>query len=419
MKILVLGAGIVGTATAWYAARDGHEVTVVDRQAGPAMETSFANGGQVSVGHSEPWANPGAPLKILRWLGRDDAPLLFRPRADAAQWAWILRFLVECTPWRTRENIRRILGLALYSRATLQQLRAETGIAYDYLGRGILHYFTDERDFERARDAAGLMREYGLDRAVQTAAQALALEPALAGSRVPIVGATYTSGDESGDAYLFTRALAGLAEAAGVSFHYRHDVLGATQGPGGLSGVLVRSAGGGERVLAADAYVAALGSHTPLFVRPLGVSIPVYPAKGYSATLEVTDAARAPTVSLTDEAAKLVLSRFGNRLRVAGTAELSGYSTALNPVRCEALVERMREVFPGAADYDRPAFWAGLRPATPSNVPLIGRTRIPNLYLNTGHGTLGWTLGAGSGKALADILSGRKPEVDFPFLGFA
>jgi D-amino-acid dehydrogenase len=417
VKILVLGAGILGTATAWYAARDGHEVTVVDRQPGAALETSYANGGQLSVGHAEPWARPGAPAQILRWLGREDAPLLFRLRRDPAQWAWGLRFLRECSPWRTRANTARLVALGLYSRAALRELRAGTGIACDHLERGILHYFTDRADFEDAAAAAGRMRDYGLDSQVLAAAEAVRLEPALAAARDRLVGATYTPSDESGDAHRFTRELAARAAALGVDFRYRHQVLGLRGNAQGVSGVVVRPAEGPEQTLTAEAYVVALGSYSPLLTRPLGLSLPVYPAKGYSATVAVTDPSRAPTVSLTDEAAKLVMSRFGNRWRIAGTAEFSGYGLELNRVRCGAIIQRMREMFPGAADYDAAEFWAGLRPATPSNVPLIGPTRIGRLWLNTGHGTLGWTLGAGSGKALADLLSGRKPEVAFPFLG--
>ncbi len=415
MKILVLGAGLLGTTTAWYAAGDGHEVTVVDRRPGAGLETSYANGGQISVCHAEPWANPGAPLKILKWLAKDDAPLLFRLQMDPAQWAWGLRFLYECAPWRTRRNIAQIVALSLYSRAVLQRLRADTGIAYDHLTRGILHYYTQRGEFEQACGSAEVMRCHGLDRAIMTVDEAIRTEPALASARERIVGATYTPSDESGDAHLFTRNLAALAAAKGVAFRFGHEVRGARKDHAGIAGVVVKTPDGAEQTLAADAYVVALGSYSPLFTRPLGVHMPVYPAKGYSATVEVADAACAPTVSLTDDEAKIVMTRLGGRLRIAGTAELSGYSTELNPVRCEALIRRAREMFPGAGDYAHPVYWTGLRPSTPSNVPLIGRTGLRNLYLNTGHGTLGWTMGAGSGKALADILSGRKPEVDFAF----
>jgi len=410
MRVLVLGAGVIGTSTAWYLTQQGHEVTVVDRREGAGLETSFANGGQISVCHAEPWANPDAPLKILQWLTQDDAPLLFRLRMDPHQWSWGLRFLVECLPGRTRANIGEIVKLSLYSRASLQALRAETAIAYDELELGILHYYTDRAEFDRAVAAASIMRKYGLDREVETVDQAVKLEPALAASRDKIVGATYTSSDESGDAYLFTRRLAEMAAAKGCRFEYGKPIDAIEAAGGEVSGVRVAGAS-----MKADAYVVALGSYSPLLTRAIGIDLPVYPAKGYSASVPVRDASKAPRVSLTDDGAKIVLTRLGDRIRIAGTAELSGYSTDLNPVRCEALTRRAAEMFPEAGHYDRATYWTGLRPSTPSNVPLIGRTRYPNLFLNTGHGTLGWTMAAGSGRALADIVSGRKPDVDFRF----
>jgi D-amino-acid dehydrogenase len=415
MKVLVLGAGVIGTSTAWYLVRNGHEVVVVDRREGPGLETSFANGGQISVCHAEPWANPDAPTKILQWIWRDDAPLLFRLKMDPAQWSWGLRFLVECLPARTRGNIAQIVKLSLYSRASLQELRAATGIEYDQLELGILHYYTDPKEFERAVAAASVMRHYGLDRDVKTVEEAVKIEPALAAARAKIVGATYTSSDESGDAHLFTTRLARMAEAKGARFVFGGTVAEIRTTQGRIGGVVVKYGPGIDEVLEADAYVVALGSYSPLLTRPIGLNLPVYPAKGYSASVPILDESKAPCVSLTDDAAKIVISRLGKRMRIAGTAELSGYSTDLNPVRCEALTRRGREMFPGAGDYDRATFWTGLRPSTPSNVPLIGRTRFPNLYLNTGHGTLGWTMACGSGRALADIITGRKPDVDFRF----
>jgi D-amino-acid dehydrogenase len=415
MKALVLGAGVIGTATAWYLSKRGHEVTVIDRRAGPGLETSFANGGQISVCHAEPWANPEAPGQIVKWLWRDDAPLLFRLRMDPRQWTWGAQFLLECLPSRTRRNIGDIVKMSLYSRTSLQELRAETGIQYDQLERGILHYYTQPDVFENAVKAASLMREYGLDRDVKSVDEAIAIEPALASARARIVGATYTPTDESGDAHLFTTRLAKLAEARGATFLAERTLLRIESAGDRVTGVAVRDASGTEATLTADAYVLALGSYSPLLARPLGLALPIYPAKGYSASVLVTDPRRAPHVSLTDDEAKIVFSRLGERLRIAGTAELSGYSTELNPVRCEALTRRAREIFPGAADYDHANFWTGLRPSTPSNVPLVGPTRYPNLYLNTGHGTLGWTMACGSGRALADIISGRAPEIDFRF----
>jgi D-amino-acid dehydrogenase len=415
MKVLVLGAGVIGTSTAWYLAGAGHEVVVVDRREGAGLETSFANGGQISVCHAEPWANPDAPAKILQWLWREDSPLLFRLRMDPNQWAWGARFLYECQPSRTRDNIAQIVKLALYSRDSLQQLRAETGIEYDALQRGIVHYYTDRGEFERAVKSASIMRRYGLDREVQTVEQAIAIEPALASARDKLVGATYTATDESGDAHKFTQNLARLSEGKGAAFVYGRTIQAIRFADERVQGVAVRDAAGNEETLVADAYVVALGSYSPLLTRPIGLDLPVYPAKGYSASVDVIDESRAPTVSLTDDSAKIVFSRLGNRLRIAGTAELSGYSTDLNDVRCEALRRRAMEIFPGAAAYDHATFWTGLRPSTPSNVPIVGWSKIPNLYLNTGHGTLGWTMACGSGRVLADIVSGRKPQVDFRF----
>ncbi|MGH8695787.1 MAG: D-amino acid dehydrogenase [Burkholderiales bacterium] len=417
MKVIVLGAGVVGTASAWYLARAGHEVTVVERQGEAGLETSFANGGQISVSHAEPWANPDAPGKIWEWLGREDAPLLFRLRGDARQWAWGLRFLVECLPFRTRDNIRQILALALYSRTQLQLLRRDTGIQYDQLTRGILHFYTDEEEFDRAVEHAPLMRQYGCDRDVKTAAECIAIEPALRHAAERIVGGTYTASDESGDARKFTQGLAQLAAAQGVRFLYGRSIKRLEAGRGRILSVVLADAEGGDDRLSADAYVVALGSYSPLVLRSVGIAIPVYPLKGYSITVPLEAGDEAPTVSLTDDSHKLVFSRLGERLRVAGTAELNGYNTDVSDVRCQAIVRRTFDLFPSAGHPERAEFWTGLRPATPSNVPVVGRSRYANLFLNTGHGTLGWTMACGSGRAIADIVSGRQPEPDFRFTG--
>jgi len=415
MRILVLGGGVIGVTAAWYLAHDGHDVTLVDRHAGPALETSFANGGQISASYAEPWANPEAPLKILKWLGQEDAPLLFRLRADWRQWRWGLQFLVECLPSRTRHNTVQCLNLALYSRACLQKLRAETGIEYDHLERGILQFYTDAKEFEQGVAAAGLMRELGCDRDIRTVDECVAIEPALAQCRDRLAGGIYTATDESGDAQAFTTGLANLAAARGVKLEFGVTVDRILTEGDRVAGVRVHDAQGEFHTLSADAYVLALGSYSTFLLEPIGVPCNVYPAKGYSATIRVGDHKGAPTVSLTDLAWKIVLTRLGDRLRVAGTAELNGWNKTLNPTRCEALTRRTFELFPDAGERDGVRYWTGLRPATPSNVPLIGRTRYANLYLNTGHGTLGWTMACGSGRALADVISGRKPEVDFAF----
>lgn len=416
MKILVLGAGVIGTTTAWFLNQAGHDVTVIDRQPNAGLETSFANGGQISVSHAEPWATPSAPLKILKWLGKEDAPLLFRLRADINQWRWGLQFLMECSPARTRSNTLNILRLGLYSRSVLQKLRAETQIEYDALTKGILHFYTDSQEFENAIAAAKLMRSINLDRQIiDQKSDILKIEPAFSRSIDQIVGATYTSSDESGDAHKFTQNLAKLAAEKGVHFLYNHTITQIKQNQGRISGITVQHDTTTFDVTA-DAYVVCLASYSALMVRDLGISLLIYPAKGYSATVEIPEGASAPTVSLTDDEHKLVFSHLGNRLRIAGTAELNGYNLSLNDVRCQALIKRTASLFPEAADYSNPVFWTGLRPATPSNVPYIGKTKYPNLYLNTGHGTLGWTHSCGSAQAITDIINGKKPDVEFTFV---
>ena len=423
MRVIVLGAGLLGTTSAYFLSQLGHEVTVVDRQATPGAETSFANGGQISVSHAEPWANPSAPLKVLQWLGKEDAPLLFRIRADMRQWLWGLQFLRECTPARTRHNIEQIVRLGTYSRDTLQQLRADTGIDYAQRSQGILHFYTSQKEFDGAQGPAEQMRALGCERHVISADAAVALEPALAHIRPQLTGATYTAEDESGDANRFTRELARLCEAAGVQFRMGHTVTALREASGRIDHVEVTDAEGRFQRLRADAYVLAMGAFSPLLAAPLGIRLPIYPAKGYSVTMPVKDAAMAHQVSLTDDEFKLVFSRLtgpdGDRLRIAGTAELNGYNRDLNTVRCEAIVRRVEQLFPGAGDTTQAQFWTGLRPATPSNVPLIGATKMPNLFLNTGHGTLGWTHACGSGKSIARIVSGLAPELDFAFQGGA
>jgi D-amino-acid dehydrogenase len=395
MKVIVLGAGLLGVTSAYFLRQQGHDVTVVDRQAAAAAETSFANGGQISVSHAEPWANPGAPLKVLKWLGQEDAPLLFRLRADARQWRWALGFLRECTPARTRRNIEQIVRLGTYSRDTLQQLRRDTGLSYDQRTQGILHFYTSQKEFDAAEAPAAQMRELGCDRRVVSAEEAVRIEPALAHIRPKLAGATYTSEDESGDANRFARELVRLCEAAGVRFLMSHTVTAIREVGGEVDHVEATDSEGRFQRLRADAYVLAMGSLSPLLAKPLGIELPIYPAKGYSVTMPVRNPAMAHQVSLTDDEYKLVFSRLGDRLRIAGTAELNGYDRDLNRVRCEAIVRRVEELFPGAGDSERAQFWTGLRPATPSNVPIIGRSKVGKLFLNTGHGTLGWTHACG------------------------
>ncbi|MDX1818861.1 MAG: D-amino acid dehydrogenase [Marinobacter sp.] len=416
MHILVLGAGVVGTTTAWFLQKQGHQVTVVDRQSRAGLETSYANGGQISVSHAEPWANPSAPLKVLKWLTKADAPLLFKPRLDPAQWRWALSFLSECTSSKAAHNIRQMVNLGTYSRAQLQALRKELGLEYDHLEKGILHFYTNPEEFDGAIEPTRIMQDLGCDRQIIDANRAVELEPALNPIKHRIAGATYTSEDESGDARKFTQALADRCQEAGVNFLYNTDIVGFDHAGERLLGVQILNAGHHE-TLRADSYVLCLGSFSAILARQLGLSLNIYPAKGYSITVPVKNEEAAFNVSLTDDEYKLVYSRLGDRLRVAGTAELNGYSRQLNLTRCRAIVRRTAEVMPEAGDWDKAEFWTGLRPTTPSNVPYIGKSHFANLYLNTGHGTLGWTHSCGSAAALADIVDGRKPEVDFTFAG--
>jgi D-amino-acid dehydrogenase len=415
MKVIVLGAGLLGVTSAYFLREQGHEVVVIDRQATPAAETSFANGGQISVSHAEPWANPSAPLKVLKWLGKEDAPLLFRLRADMRQWLWGLQFLRECTPARTKYNIEQIVRLGTYSRDTLGALRSAIGLHYDERTQGILHFYTNQKEFDAAEAPAAQMRELGCDRRVISADEAVRLEPALAHIRPQLAGATYTAEDESGDANQFARGLVEQCKKMGVEFLMSHTITALRTEGGVINHVEATDSEGRFQRIKGDAYVLAMGSLSPLYAKPLGIDLPIYPAKGYSVTMPVKDPTYAHQVSLTDDEFKLVFSRLGDRLRIAGTAEFNGYDRDLNRVRCEAIVRRTEELFPGAGDAAQAQFWTGLRPATPSNVPIIGRSKISNLFLNTGHGTLGWTHSCGSGKSIARIISGLKPEVDFAF----
>jgi D-amino-acid dehydrogenase len=389
MKVVVLGAGVIGTTAAWYLRQAGHDVQVLDRREAAGMETSFANGGQVSASHALPWAGPGVPWKALKWMAQEDAPLLFRLRADPAQWRWGLQFLRECTPERFRANAARLMRLGLYSQAELHVLRKETGIRHDQVERGILVFHTG--DVERGEHW-------------KTPDECIAIEPALAPARKRLTGGSYFPTDESGDAHKFTTELAKLGAARGVLFDFGVAIQGFETENG-----RVKSVKTAKGQINADAYVLALGSYSPLLARPLGIDLAIYPLKGYSVTLPVKNPAAAWTTSLSDDAHKLVLSRLGDRLRIAGTAELNGYDTSINRVRCDSIVNRVMQLFPEAGDASHATFWAGLRPATPSNIPYIGSTKYPNLFLNTGHGTLGWTFACGSGRILADVVSGRVP----------
>ncbi|MBE7424425.1 MAG: D-amino acid dehydrogenase [Zoogloeaceae bacterium] len=415
MRVIVLGAGLAGVTSAWYLRQAGHAVTVIDRQPAAGLETSYANGGQISVSHPEPWANPGAPAQVLRWLGHEDAPLLFRPRLDWSQWSWGMRFLLECLPGRTRRNTAAVARLAVHSRDCLRMLRADTGIEYDRIEKGILHLFFDPREFARTGKRAALLARFGIRAEVHDAPGCRAIEPALAHCRDTLQGGLHAPDDETGDALLFTQRLAGLCRQAGVEFRYGRRIVALAAGAQRVTAAALEGERGAREEVGGDAFLVALGSHSAALARGCGDVLQIYPVKGYSVTLPLAAGSEAPSVSITDEAHRIVCSRLGDRLRIAGTAELTGFDASVNTVRCAAILRRARQLFPrieaaGAAEY-----WAGLRPATPGNVPIIGRGRPDNLFYNTGHGTLGWTLACGSGQAIADIMGGSRPRVEFPF----
>ena len=426
MKVVVLGAGIIGVATAWYLLEEGHEVVVVDRQEDAAMETSFANGAQISVSFCEPWANAGAPFKVAKWLLRDDSPLLFRPRLEVAQWRWGLSFLTQCTNAAFERNVEQLVRLGRYSHESLKSLVAQTGIEYERLERGILHFFSSQADFDAGAAGAEVMRSHGVDRRVLNRDEVLKVEPALRAFGNNIFGGTFTPSDESGDACVFTQKLAQACIARGATFLYGHDILGLQREGQAIGSVQIANVRTGQKaVLKGDAFVAAMASYTPQLLKPLGEFLNIYPAKGYSATLRLKKPEQASVVSLLDDTRKIAISRLGDYVRIAGTAELVGLDTSLDTptsrVRCDALVKRYEELFPGVADLGERNYWTGLRPSTPTNIPYIGRSKkVSNLWLNAGHGTLGWTHGAGSGRALAELLSGKRPALEgFGFYGDA
>ena len=438
MKIIILGAGIIGVSTAWHLLEQGHEVTVIERQPDAAMETSFANAAQISVSYCEPWANRDAPLKALKWMFRNDAPLLFRPRLDWQQWRWSLQFLSQCNDAAFERNVQQLVALGAYSHTALKDVVRATGIEYQRLEHGIAHYYTDQKSFDTAGDAAALMRKYGVSRRVVNRDELLRIEPAFQSFAHRIVGGTYTASDESGDARVFTQALAKACKARGAEFLYGHDVVQLKKLGGAIDSVAVydRSTGAGVqydknklRHLKADQFVAACGSYTAPLLRTVGVDLPIYPGKGYSATFKILRPQDAPRVSTIDDEMKIAISRLGDQLRVAGTIEVGGYDLSLDSplarARCQMLSDRIESVLPGVCDTRNeaqggtPNYWTGLRPATPTNIPYIGRTRVGKLWVNAGHGTLGWTHGAGSGKALAELISGHQPQMAFGFHGFA
>ena len=414
MKVVILGAGVVGVTSAWYLAEAGHEVTVIDREAGPALETSFGNAGEISPGYSAPWAAPGIPMKAMKWMFMRHAPLVLNLRPDAHKLGWLGQMLMNCTSAAYAVNKSRMVRVAEYSRDCLKTLRAETGITYDERTLGTLQVFRDPKQVESAAKDIAVLKADGVPFEVLDAAGCLAHEPGLKNFRDQIAGGLRLPGDETGDCFKFTNRLSDMAAAKGVTFRWNTSI-DALETEGGR---ITAARSGAERITA-DAFVVCFGSYSPMLVRPLGLKLPIYPLKGYSLTVPITDYDRAPVSTVMDETYKVAITRLGDRIRVGGLAEINGFNMSLDARRRATLDKSLTDLFAGACNPAEALFWCGLRPMTPDGTPIIGKTKYANLFLNTGHGTLGWTMSAGSGRLIADIVSGRKTDIDASDLGYA
>ena len=407
MKVIVLGSGVIGVASAYQLALAGHEVTVVDRQPAPGLETSYGNAGEVSPGYSAPWAGPGVPLKAIKWLLMQHRPLVIRPHLDLALIRWGLAMLRNCTTARYELNKGRMVRLAEYSRDCLRELRTQTGLHYDERMQGTLQLFRTQQQLDASAADIAVLQRTGVGFELLDRAGCIRHEPALARVQQKFLGGLLLPGDETGDCFKFTQNLAAIAVHRGVQFRHGTTIKKLQAEGGQLTGV-VTDAG----VLKADAYLLALGSHSPKLLKPVGIDIPVYPVKGYSITVPITDAAGAPESTVMDETHKVAVTRLGDRIRVGGTAELAGYDLRLHDARRRTLEHVVTDLFPNGGDVSRAEFWCGLRPMTPDGTPVLGATPLRRLYLATGHGTLGWTMAAGTGRVMADLISGRSPDID-------
>ena len=406
MRVLVLGSGVIGTASAYYLARQGFEVVVVDRQNGPALETSFANAGQVSPGYASPWAAPGIPLKAIKWLLQKHAPLAIKATGDIDQYLWMAQMLRNCTASRYAVNKERMVRLSEYSRDCLDELRTETGIAYEERRLGTTQLFRTQAQLDNAAKDIAVLEQSGVPFELLDRAGIAKVEPALAGVADKLAGALRLPNDQTGDCQMFTRKLAEMAAALGVEFRFGQNIQRLDVAGDRINGVWIDG-----KLETADRYVLALGSYSPQLLKPLGIRAPVYPLKGYSLTVPITNAAMAPTSTILDETYKVAITRFDQRIRVGGMAEIAGFDLSLNPARRETLEMIVGDLYPQGGDLQRADFWTGLRPATPDGTPIVGATPYRNLFLNTGHGTLGWTMACGSGRLLADIIGKRRPQI--------
>ena len=414
MKVLVLGGGVIGVAAAYYLAKAGHEVELVDRQSGPALETSFGNAGEVSPGYSAPWAGPGVPIKAIKWMLMQHSPLVIWPMLDPAMWRWGAMMLANCTEKAYALNKSRMVPIAEYSRDCMKALRAETGISYDDRALGTLQLFRTQKQLDSIGGDVAVLKQYGVPFEVLDREGFCKVEPALKLTQEKFVGALRLPGDETGDCFKFSNRLAEMAAALGVKFRWDTRIQGLQVGGGAITGVHTDAG-----LLKADRVVLALGSHSAQLLQPVGIRIPVYPVKGYSITVPITDAQYAPESTIMDETHKVAVTRLGDRIRVGGTAELAGFSLNLREARRGTLNHVVTDLFPKGGDVSKASFWCGLRPMTPDGTPIVGTTPVQNLLLATGHGTLGWTMAAGTGRVVADLVSGRQPEIDIAGLNMA
>lgn len=406
MRVLVLGSGVVGTASAYYLARAGFEVVVVDRQPAVAMETSFANAGQVSPGYASPWAAPGVPLKAMKWLLQRHAPLAIKLTGDVDQYLWMTQMLRNCTAARYAVNKERMVRLSEYSRDCLDELRAETGIAYEGRQLGTTQLFRTQAQLDAAAKDIAVLERSGVPYELLDRAGIARVEPALAKVADKLSGALRLPNDQTGDCQLFTTRLAEMARELGVEFRFEQNIQRLEHAGDRIAGVWIDG-----KLEVADRYVLALGSYSPQMLKPLGIRVPVYPLKGYSLTVPISDPAMAPQSTVLDETYKVAITRFDQRIRVGGMAEIAGHDLSLNPRRRETLEMVVGDLYPQGGDPSDAVFWTGLRPATPDGTPIIGATPYRNLFLNTGHGTLGWTMACGSGRVLADLLASKRPQI--------
>ncbi|HFD0357250.1 TPA: D-amino acid dehydrogenase [Acinetobacter nosocomialis] len=405
MRVIVLGSGVIGVASAYYLARQGAEVTVLDRQSGPAEETSFGNAGQISPGYSTPWAAPGIPFKAVKWMFQHHAPLAINLDGSMWQLQWMAQMLKNCNPQSYAVNKERMMRVAEYSRDCLRELRKDTGIHYENRAKGTLQLFRKEAQMEAVQRDISVLEECGVSYELLNGNELGRVEPALANAQDKLVGGLHLPNDETGDCYLFTNALAQIAKELGVNFQFNQNVEKLI-----VEGDQIKGVQANGKVLTADRYVLAFGSYSRDFLKPLDLQLPVYPVKGYSLTIPIVDPAFAPQSTVLDETYKIAITRFDQRIRVGGMAELSGFNLGLNEDRRATLQMVTQDLFPGG-DMAQASFWTGLRPMTPDSTPIIGATRFKNLFLNTGHGTLGWTMACGSGKLISDIVLNHKTDI--------